>query len=328
MTGISIVLPNYNHAAELETSLGAIVGQSWPFEEVLIVDDCSTDNSLDVIARFSRRCPQLRLLRNEKRLGVAATVNRGIESASSPYVVLASADEKVANNISEVFHRTLETFPDIKLAVSCYSEWDDETGIVTNHGFNRGLGMWYAQGPGISFVPPAHFRALLEDDFVWLGVNTAMFKREALLEVGGFDASLQWHCDWFVIYAVAFRYGYCAIPETLASFRLSPNSYSARGMRDRVRQAKVMRAIIDKMTTPPFADIGRAVHETPAAISPFVRSLVPALLTTPRHYGLLMRLIPWWLGQVARMRRPTALLRLRKAVVSTFRRPKPSGDAP
>lgn len=312
--GISVILPNYNHGEQLATSLAAIIEQSEAFDEVLIIDDASTDNSLSIIANFARRCPQLRLVRHERQMGVAAAVNRGLSEVSCPYVVMASADEKLARNISSVFHGVLALYPDIKLAVSCYSEWNEKTGVTTNYGVRQGLGMWYATSDTPFFVSADRFRALLKTNFVWLGVNTAMFAREALREVGGFDPNLQWHSDWFAIYTIAFRYGFCAVPKTLASFRLSEDSYSARGMRDPNRQEKVMNALVAKMSTPAFSDIGDAVRGAPSALSPFVRSLIPVLVKQPGEYGLLMHLVIWWLGQFVRLRRPAALLRLRQRV--------------
>ncbi|MBZ0139579.1 MAG: glycosyltransferase family 2 protein [Pseudorhodoplanes sp.] len=144
MQGIPVVLPNFNHAIELETSLGATTRQTHAFDEIIVIDDASTDHSLEIIRRFARTNPQLRVLQNEKRMGVAISVNRGIEAASRRYLVLASADEKVKPNMCETLHGALQEFPDLHLAISCYREWDERTGIVTNYGRQPGLGMWYA----------------------------------------------------------------------------------------------------------------------------------------------------------------------------------------
>ena len=318
---ISVVLPNYNHAIELKTSLAAIVGQSEPFDEVIVIDDGSTDESLDVIAGFARRCPQLRLLKSDKQTGVAAAVNRGIEAASCDYIALASADEKVASNMAESFREAIVAFPDVKLVVSCYSEWDGIAETVKSYGLEPGLGMWYANCEDAFLVDPSQFRALLRKDFVWLSINSAIFQRNALREAGGFDPTLQWHSDWFLIYTIALRHGFCAIPKTLATFRISDSSYSARGMRDPVQQNRVMGRLIEKMNTAPFTDIGHAVFAFPATISPFVRILGPSLLSQPRHFGFLFRLIGWWIWQVAKLRRPAPLLRLRTRIANLFLSP-------
>ena len=308
-------MPNYNHASELDTSLSAIVDQSRPFDEIIIVDDASTDHSLQTIARFAARCPQLKLLRNSERLGVAASVNRGISSATGSHVVLASADERVADHMCSTFARVLDVFPELHIAVSRYSEWDERTGIVTEHDQSSPLGMWYATQEDPFEVSPEQFRSLLRQRFVWLGINTAIFRRGALLDVGGFDPNLQWHCDWFVSYAVAFRHGFCAVPRTLAWFRHSPDSYSARGMRNSSAQEKVVVAIVEKLTKPEFADVGRAVRRSPAALSTFIRAMIPALAKRPRYYGFLFDILRWWFGEVLRWRRPRMLLELRERLL-------------
>ena len=324
MQGISVVLPNFNHAIELETSLGAITRQSRPFDEIIVIDDASTDHSIEVIRGFADSFPQLRLLRNERRMGVAAAVNRGIAAATRPHVVLASADERVEPLMCETFHRALQDFPDLRLAVSCYSEWDESTGVLTHFGRQPGLGMWYAMQDEPFLVSADRFLDLLGRQFAWLAVNTALFRTDALRQVGGFDESLRWHSDWFAIYAIALRHGFCAIPRTLAAFRRSTHSYSARGMRDKTLQRDVVVAIADKLARPDFADIRRAVRKAPAALSPFVRAMVPAFATRPRHYDLLVALVRWWLGEFLRLRRPGALLRLRGRIARLFGQDEPA----
>jgi len=96
--------------------------------------------------------------------------------------------------------------------------------------------MWYAPEGSTVFFSPAELVALLKKRFVWLGINTALFRRDALLEAGGLDPALRWHSDWFATYSIALRHGFCAVPQSLARFRLSPHSYSAIGMRDRRAQ--------------------------------------------------------------------------------------------
>ena len=58
-------MPNYNHADELEVSLAAVVKQTRRPDEILVVDDGSTDHSLAVIERFARDCPLLRVIVHE-----------------------------------------------------------------------------------------------------------------------------------------------------------------------------------------------------------------------------------------------------------------------
>ena len=67
-------------------------------------------------------------------------------------------------------------------------------------------------GDGAEWVSPRRFHELLAKAHIRLSVNSAMFERELLLEMGPFDPALRWHSDWFAIYAAAFRHGFCACP--------------------------------------------------------------------------------------------------------------------
>lgn len=76
---LCVLMPNYNHARFLPESLEAILAQSYPPLEVIVLDDASTDNSVEVIESFLRRDPRVRLVRNERNVGVERSVNRLVE---------------------------------------------------------------------------------------------------------------------------------------------------------------------------------------------------------------------------------------------------------
>jgi hypothetical protein len=147
---------------------------------------------------------------------------------------------------------------------------------------------------------------LLGRNNVFLHVNTAIFRRRALLDVGVFDPMLQWHSDWFAIYAIALRSGFCAVPRQLSWFRIEPGSFSARGIRDRRRQEEVMVNIIDKLGQAKFAYLRRALLSAPSAMSPFMRSMLMALVKRPTKYRELLWIGAWWMVEFLRGRRPAA----------------------
>jgi glycosyltransferase involved in cell wall biosynthesis len=80
---VAIVLSNYNHARYLPESLAAICGQTRPAGEILIIDDGSTDDSVAVIEDFARREPAIRVLRNERNLGLQASIARALPLITS-----------------------------------------------------------------------------------------------------------------------------------------------------------------------------------------------------------------------------------------------------
>jgi len=78
---LSVIIPNYNHGKYLPACLNAILRQSVTPLEVIILDDCSTDNSVEVVERFAAEDPIFRLIRNPKNLGVMPNVNKGVDLA-------------------------------------------------------------------------------------------------------------------------------------------------------------------------------------------------------------------------------------------------------
>ncbi len=73
---LSVVMPNYNHSRYLADAVTGIAGQSRPPDEFLILDDASTDDSLQVIEPFLNRFPFIRLIRHERNCGGTAACAR------------------------------------------------------------------------------------------------------------------------------------------------------------------------------------------------------------------------------------------------------------
>jgi glycosyltransferase involved in cell wall biosynthesis len=305
---ISIVLPNYNHARELGVSLAAIAAQTRPADEIVIVDDGSTDDSLEVIADFAARWPNLRLIKHEQRQGVVAAVNRGAREARGDYVILASADELILPDCCEAFAEAMAQFPQARLAVSKFTEWFPRTGEL-RLGQDSECDLWFLSGDGAEWVSPRRFHELLAKAHIRLSVNSAMFERALLLEIGPFDPALRWHSDWFAIYAAAFRHGFCAIPRTLSWFRMEEDSYSSAGAANTADQKRVIEALYAKLDMQEFADIRSALMRSPSAMVPFMRTMLPMLVKRPMRYLEAMSVGTWWLKQFLRGRRPRAWAR-------------------
>jgi glycosyltransferase involved in cell wall biosynthesis len=322
---ISIVLPNYNHGRELGVSLAAIAAQTRPADEIVVVDDGSTDDSLAVIAVFAAHCPNLHLIKHEQRQGVVAAVNRGVREASCDYVILASADECILPECCEAFAKAMAEFPQARLAVSKFTEWFPLTGEL-RLGQDNECDLWFLCSDDAEWVSPQRFHELLARAHIRLSVNSAMFERELLLEIGPFDPALRWHSDWFAIYAVAFRHGFCAIPRTLSWFRIEEDSYSSRGVANIADQEGVIEALFAKLDTREFADLRSALMRSPAAMAPFMRTMLPMLVKRPTRYPEAMFVGTWWLKQFFLGRRPQAWARLLNRKIGP-RRPDDLGSS-
>ena len=78
---LSVILPNYNHAKFVGCALMALVAQERAPDEIIVIDDGSTDDSVAVIERLAAGAPTIRLLRNDRNIGVITTLQRGLREA-------------------------------------------------------------------------------------------------------------------------------------------------------------------------------------------------------------------------------------------------------
>ena len=102
-TTISIIVPNYNHAAYLEERLESIYAQNYPHYEVILMDDCSSDNSCEILQRYASKYPdRTRLLLNtENSGGVFYQWKKGIKAARGDLIWIAESDDWCSPNMLE-----------------------------------------------------------------------------------------------------------------------------------------------------------------------------------------------------------------------------------
>lgn len=100
---ITVAIASYNYASRLPVAFEAIRRQSFRDCEVLYVDDCSTDNSAGVIQGFIRENPDMdiRLLKNERNMGIVYSKNRLLDNARGRYVMLCDADDWMEDDCLE-----------------------------------------------------------------------------------------------------------------------------------------------------------------------------------------------------------------------------------
>ncbi|HEV8014443.1 MAG TPA: glycosyltransferase [Stellaceae bacterium] len=303
---VSVLLPNYNHAEHIGQALSALAAQTRPADEIIVVDDDSTDGSLAVIEPFLAQLPQLRLIRNSANLGVAGSINRALAEARSTYVVCSAADDWLRPGFIERMVKTVERFPGLPLYISQCVRFYTESGQLREFGPDSELGCWYV-GTEPQLVSPLRFRQLLDRQFVWLPLTGALLDRDAFRQIGGLDPALRWHSDWFVAYSLALRSGFAVLPEPHAVFRVSSDSYSGNGMRDPLQQRAVCVAIYEKLLQPEHRETLRLLRRHPSAFSPLMRNLLLGLARRPRDWPFLVALLRWWSFEVLHGRRPGML---------------------
>lgn len=108
-TKISIIVPIYNQASILHECLGSLIQQTLPDIEILLINDASTDNSLEIIKSCQAQFPNIvRVINSPINLGPGGARNLGIESASGKYIGFVDSDDIVLPNMYEKLYFTAE----------------------------------------------------------------------------------------------------------------------------------------------------------------------------------------------------------------------------
>jgi glycosyltransferase involved in cell wall biosynthesis len=274
---LSVVVPNYNHGSSLSACLKAILGQSHRPDEVIVVDDGSTDNSLEILDQLRLEHENLRVLKNDKNRGVVYTVNRGIDAASGDFLFFPGADDEIKPGLFEKSMRLLAEHPEAGLSCTI-SEWHDlDSGLK----WHMSAGM--AQRP--CYLSPPELVKLGRQGKLIVCTSSAIFRKEPLCRAGRFLAELKWHSDWYAATVTSFRHGLCFVPEPLSDFVLDSKSYYHRG-RGSEEHHHVLKDLLNHLVSPECADIRAEIRDS-AILSVFGAPLLRLLLAQSRYRGLL-----------------------------------------
>jgi len=211
-TSISAVIPSFNRARFLPLAVSSVRTQSHRVDEIIVVDDGSTDDTEAVVRSLGN---DIRYFR-QRNAGPSAARNRGIKLARGHYIAFLDADDEWLPHSIE---RQLEVFrhaPGVGL-VTADKAVVDESGRVTVESWfdEHGLLEFFRELAGKP-VPHAVAR-LLETNFV--NTSVIVLPKSVLLDVGGFDAEIRYGEDLELWARIAARYPVACVPEVLGLWR-------------------------------------------------------------------------------------------------------------
>ena len=135
MAEFSIIVPVYNVEKEIRKCLDSIKNQTYGDFEVLCVDDCGKDSSMDIVREYAQKDNRFKILTHEHNRGVSAASNTGLDNASGKYTMFVDSDDWLETNALEVIK---DNFDKSKSEVivfniyNCYPDGKKEINDTTN----------------------------------------------------------------------------------------------------------------------------------------------------------------------------------------------------
>lgn len=229
---VSVIMPLYNAERFVGESIDSVLAQSIPAFELIVIDDCSTDASVQIVEEFMARDPRITLLRNERNLGAARTRNRGLDAARGQFIAFLDAADIC---LPERFEKQLSFFeanPRVDICGSFYAIFDNDRGRES------------ARCCELPTSPDEiRYKIFFIDP---LGMSTVMLRSEALRRTGiRFRECLSE--DYQLWADLSDRLVMANIPECLIHYRRWENQTSSRKLEALIDcAAGVQRDLLDR----------------------------------------------------------------------------------
>ena len=208
MPKVSVIIPTYNRAHFLTAAIDSVLAQTYKDYEILVVDDGSTDQSVDGIKRYGDK---VRYIYQENE-GPPGAMNTGVENTTGEYYVVLGNDDMLMPDMLERQLAVMENDPELAFVCSG-TYFIDENGKITetsNDGRYR----------------EKSFKSLLSSNFVWH--LTTVVRRSMADEVGHFDENLYTTHDYNLWIHLAMNHKFEYTDAPLAKFRLHPGNTSKK----------------------------------------------------------------------------------------------------
>lgn len=197
----TVLLPVYNAGKYLTEAISSILNQSYQNFELLIINDASTDQSEKIIQSFSDN--RIRLINNEKNLGLAQTLNRGLQLSKGEYIVRMDQDDINLEKRIKTQIDYLENHPDVSV-LGCGARM---------------------VGPNLEFIrEPKRPQTNIQNKWKLLFGTTilhpsAVFRKEIILKHGGYSQQYP-HCEEFDLWSRLYDFvDFHQIPQVLVFLR-------------------------------------------------------------------------------------------------------------
>ncbi|MFH0897585.1 MAG: glycosyltransferase, partial [Candidatus Bathyarchaeota archaeon] len=209
---VSVVIPTYNRAHLIGRTIQSVLAQTYQDFEIILVDDCSTDNTEEVVQSFTdERLRYIRLKENSGTAGVPR--NRGIEESRGKYIAfLDSDDEWLPEKLEKQIDKFKSVSADVGLVYCGYACVSGKTGETLIECMPNGRG--------------DVFKSAIEATLT-VGSPAPLIRQDCFQKAGLFDTELLGSEDWDMWIRLAKDYKFDFVPEILAKYYVYGEQKSA-----------------------------------------------------------------------------------------------------
>lgn len=228
---ISIIMASYNYAHFIGEAIESVINQTYKNWELIIIDDASADNSLEVIEEYVKKDSRIKLLINEKNLGLAGTIKKGIESATGNWIAFLESDDIFSQNSLEEKVKAINSnagiiYTDLEL-------FGDEKSFYKYQNYINDINKYFIQLDNSKFVK--NFKEIIPKVNPIPTFSVVMVKKE-LLEKCNFNSICKASLDYYLWAQLAAETSVYYIHQKLTKWRLHEDSYINRSKNSWIKE--------------------------------------------------------------------------------------------
>lgn len=229
---ISIITTSYNYENYISETIKSVLAQTYTDWELIIVDDASCDNSVEVIKSFCED-KRIKLICHDRNKGLAQAVKTGLKYAKGEWIAFLESDDLwVTNTLEERVH-AIKNNPPIGIIFNDVEEFGDEKAVLA---VKNNLEKNRKRISKLNF-PKNIFYDLNIENFL-LTFSAVMIKKEAL-EDCPLDTPIDALLDWWIFIHVSYKNDAFYINKKLTKWRQHKNSYLFRRKKTKFRSVNL-----------------------------------------------------------------------------------------
>jgi glycosyltransferase involved in cell wall biosynthesis len=215
---VSVIVPTYNRSGLLKIAVESVLNQNFTDYEIIITDNCSTDDTAEVVARLSDN--RIRYYLNPANVGLTRNYNRALSLATGKYIAVFSDDDVMLPGNLAAKVNILDQYPSVGLVHSNTKEIDGQ-GIITNDEHSQGWNnrIW-SEMTSKPLMPGKRAYDILYDEWNFVSMPTVMMRKNILdgakIE---FNNQVTFILDWDMWLNIARLSDFYFIEEPLVQIR-------------------------------------------------------------------------------------------------------------
>lgn len=271
---VSVVVASYNHAEFLGRRMESLTNQTYQDIEILVIDDCSSDNSIEVLRKYESH-PKVKLVIRGNNGGWVTVSNQGVEMTSGEFVIFANCDDDCESGMIERLVAAMKIHPSAGIAF-CRSLFVDENDQVIGNDYADRERSFRTRCSTDALLTGKIMSRFLMHSCVIPNLSAALFRRECFNTVGNLSSAYRVCCDWDLFFRIVERYDVAYIAEPLNRFRQHKNSiYNAT--KERVIYEEYIRLLLGQLRSIDLTRVERNRYRTRVMYLWAVHLMAPSL---------------------------------------------------